>query len=78
MAQSAYYQRVNVNAYYFATSSLPGIYNNLTDYCNAKAFLNKLSPPYSPATLPTHSLPELTSHPLRDKFLYFRSSRYIF
>jgi hypothetical protein len=34
MTQSAYYQRVKVDAYCFVTSSLPGIYKSLTDYCN--------------------------------------------
>jgi hypothetical protein len=32
MTQSAYYQRVKVNARCFVTSSLPGIYKSLTDY----------------------------------------------
>jgi hypothetical protein len=33
MTQSVYYQRVKVNACYYTTSSLPGIYKRLTDYC---------------------------------------------
>jgi hypothetical protein len=33
MTQSNYYQRVKVNVCCFVTSSLPGIYKSLTDYC---------------------------------------------
>jgi hypothetical protein len=33
MTQSVYYQSVKVNACCFATSSLPGIYESLTEYC---------------------------------------------
>jgi hypothetical protein len=33
MTQSVYYQRVKVNACCFVTSSLPGIYKSVTDYC---------------------------------------------
>jgi hypothetical protein len=34
MTQSVYYQRVKVDACCSVTSSLPGIYKSLTDYCN--------------------------------------------
>jgi hypothetical protein len=37
MTQSVYYQRVKVNTCCFVTSSLPGIYKSLTDYCIVKA-----------------------------------------
>jgi hypothetical protein len=41
MTQSVYYQRVKVNAYCFVTSSLPGIYKSLTDYCNSSEDINE-------------------------------------
>jgi hypothetical protein len=39
MTQSVYYQRVKVNACYFVTNSLPGIYKSLTDYCGSEALI---------------------------------------
>jgi hypothetical protein len=41
MPQSAYYQRVKVNACCFITSSLPGIYKSLTDYCYKYSLINQ-------------------------------------
>jgi hypothetical protein len=41
MTQSVYYQRIRVNTCCFVTSSLPGIYKSLTDYCKLNSSLKK-------------------------------------
>jgi hypothetical protein len=56
MTQSIYYQRVKVNVCYFVTSSLPGIYKSLTDYCFLALPQKERNPDYGFCEFFSHEL----------------------